>query len=137
MNKTETVPAPSQGPGPGPRAAGQSDQAGYSAEQITAIRTRGKARALARLCLGCEDLSGCTLGCKLVQIHRSVCAPQVGDDFKHCSTCAHTLDGSCPIEQASLAVELHDQLGVCTRKRGFDMPFLILRWDIALGHTSI
>lgn len=105
----------------------------YSPDELAAIRVRGKARALTRLCIACEDLAGCAFGRCLAALHREFCAPQVGEDFRHCSKCSRTLDGSCGVDQAALAAPLHEQLGRCTEKRGFDMPFSITRWDVLLG----
>lgn len=103
----------------------------YSEEELRCIRVRGKARALTRLCVACEDL--CAFGRRLEQLYREFCEPQVGDDFKYCNNCSRTLDGSCSVDQAALAEALHEQLGECTRKRGFEMPFSIVRWDILLA----
>ena len=105
----------------------------YSEAELQAIRVRGKARTLTRLCVVCEDLGLCDFGRSLDQLYREFCEPQVGDDFKHCSKCSRTLDGSCGVDQAALAEALHEQLGECTRKRGFEMPFSIVRWDILLA----
>lgn len=105
----------------------------YTEAEIQTVRTRGKARALARLCVECNDRSTCILGCKLVRIHQEVCAPQTGNDFQRCASCSHTIDGTCAIDKASLAEELHEQLAVCTAKRRFDMPFILLRWDVLFG----
>lgn len=108
----------------------------YTTEELATIRVRGKARALTELCVACRDLGECQLGKRLVQLYRDSCEPQVGDDFRYCASCSRTLDGSCVIDRASLAEELHEQLAVCTRKRGFDMPFHILRWDVVLPPVS-
>lgn len=104
----------------------------YSEEELVAIRVRGRARTLTKLCVDCQDLGDCAFGRRLEQVHREFCEPQVGADFKHCSQCSRTLDGSCAIDQAALAAELHEQLGRCTEKRRFEMPFAIVRWDVLL-----
>lgn len=102
----------------------------FPQERIRALKTRGKARILSQLCIACGDIASCDLGRRLENIYRQVCQPQVGNDFRHCAKCVHTLERTCAIDRASLAEALHEQLGVCTLKRGFDMPLAIVRWDV-------
>lgn len=104
----------------------------YSAEELHAINVRGRARGLTKLCIACDELGICAVGRRLAQIHNRFCAPEVGGDFRHCSRCSRTLDG-CAVDAAALDRELHEQLAYCTRKRGFEMPFLLTRWDVLFG----
>lgn len=105
----------------------------YSEQEIHAINVRGKARGLTKLCVECNELGICAVGRRLAQIHRKFCEPEVGGDFRRCSRCSRTLDG-CAVDAAALDRELHEQLAYCTRKRGFQMPFLLTRWDVLFGH---
>jgi hypothetical protein len=105
----------------------------YSEDEVRLVRVRGKARTLTKLCVACENLGGCAFGRRLEQFHKEFCRPQVGDDFRRCARCSRTLDGSCVVDQAALADELHQQLAVCTQRRGFDMPLNIARLDVLFG----
>lgn len=105
----------------------------YSAEELHTINVRGRARGLTKLCVACDELGCCAVGSRLAQLHRKFCEPEVGGDFRHCAQCSRTLDG-CAVDAAKLDGELHEQLAYCTRKRGFQMPFLLTRWDVLLGH---
>lgn len=104
----------------------------YSVEELHTINVRGKARRLTKLCVACEELGVCTVGRRLWQLHHKFCEPEVGPDFRHCAQCSRTLEG-CAVDAAALDGELHDQLAHCTRKRGFEMPLLLARWDVLLG----
>lgn len=105
----------------------------YSEQEVHTINVRAKARGLTRLCVDCNELGICVVGRRLTQLHRKFCEPEVGPDFRHCAQCSRTLDG-CAVDAAALDRELHEQLAYCTRKRGFQMPFLLTRWDVLLGH---
>jgi len=102
----------------------------YSPEEIQLIRVRGKARALTALCITCGDLAACSFGQRLEKLYLEFCQPQVGNDFRRCWKCSRTLDGTCGVDLAALADDLHEQLATCTRKRRFEMPFNIARWDV-------
>ncbi len=104
----------------------------YSEEEVHKINVRGKARGLTKLCVACAELGCCAVGRQLAQLHRRFCEPEVGADFRHCSHCSRTLAG-CAVDEAALDAQLHEQLAHCTRKRGFDMPFRLMRWDVLFG----
>lgn len=110
-----------------------SAPAHYSEDEIRIIRTRGKARRLTQLCVACEDLSHCSLGRLLDRLHRECCRPEIGDEFRRCAGCSRTLRDDCVIDMADLSKPLHDQLAVCTAKRGFNLPLNLLRLDVLLG----
>jgi len=104
----------------------------YSEAELHRINVRGKARGLTKLCVGCDELGCCTVGRQLAQLHRRFCEPEVGSDFRRCSRCSRTLAG-CAVDEAALDARLHEQLAYCTRKRGFGMPFRLMRWDVLFG----
>lgn len=105
----------------------------YSDDEVQTIRARGKARRLTELCVSCADLKSCELGKVLDRLHADHCRPEIGDQFRRCTDCRHTLQSDCAVDQANVAPALHEQLAVCTEKRGFDMPFCLVRWDVLLG----
>jgi hypothetical protein len=108
----------------------------YSEEELRIAQLRGKVRALTALCLDCKDIDGCPFGRQLEELYEEHCRPQVGKDLRHCYRCRHTLDGTCAVDRAQLAAELHAQLAECTRKRGFGMPFVLARWDILFPRST-
>lgn len=108
-----------------------------SEDRLQLTKTRNKARRLTEYCVKCEDIGTCQLGKSLASTHKEFCGNEVGNDFKYCAKCSHTLNGNCPIDKANIALELQEQLAVCTRKRGLGLPLCLLRLDVLFPENKV
>lgn len=102
----------------------------FSDERLLRNRVRNRARRLTEFCLKCKDLGVCKLGQALAAIQSGHCGKEVGNDFRYCAKCSHTLNGTCPIDKADIAEQLQEQLAVCTGRHGFELPLCLLRFDV-------
>lgn len=105
----------------------------YTSERIDTLRLRRRIRLLTELCIDCDEGSKCLVGSKIISLHNDHCKDQVGNDFKYCAKCSHTMGNKCPVDQKKLGDSVHQQLAYCTKKRGCSLPFPLIRFDIFFG----